>query len=73
LLALFLEQGDSARWIEAEWAPEEFWTRRKNEKLHVLLRKEPRIRVCPIRAKINFQLKSINTGEITRNLRGRRG
>jgi len=41
LVALFLQQADSARWIEADWAPEEFWTWRKKEKLWVLLGKEP--------------------------------
>jgi len=45
LVALLWEQGDSARWIVAEWAPEEVWTRRKKEKLRVLLGKEPRISV----------------------------
>lgn len=71
-VALFLEQGDSARWKEAEWAPEELWTRRKKEKLRVLLGKGLRIPVCPPLAEINFQLKYINTTEITRKERGRR-
>jgi hypothetical protein len=72
LVALFLEQGDSAVWVKAEWAPEEVWTKRIKEKLRMLLGKEPRIPVCSIYAKINFQLKYINTGEVTRNERGRR-
>jgi hypothetical protein len=39
LVALFLEQGDSARWLEVEWVPEEVWTGRKKVRLWVLLGK----------------------------------